>query len=67
MKLYIKYMVSRRCKNFVKDQLKKIGIDYSTVDLGMVVIPEDMGPALRLHLKIFEKRIEQVRTGIDGW
>lgn len=51
MKLYIKYMVSRRCKNFVKDQLKKIGIDYSTVDLGMVVIPEDMGPAVRLHLK----------------
>jgi AraC-like DNA-binding protein len=44
-------MVSMRCKNFVKDQLKKIGIDYSTIDLGMVDIPEEIRPEVRVHLK----------------
>lgn len=44
-------MVSRRCKNFVKNQLKDMGIDYTTIDLGMVDVPEEMGPAVRVHLK----------------
>lgn len=38
MKLYIKYMVSLRCKMLVKDELKKLGLDYVSVDLGMVEI-----------------------------
>ncbi len=42
MKLYIKYMVSLRCKMMVKKELKKLGIIYVVVDLGMVEILEDI-------------------------
>lgn len=42
MKLYIKYMVSLRCKMMVKEELKKLGILYVVVDLGMVEILEDI-------------------------
>lgn len=38
MKLYIKYMVSLRCKILVQEELKKIGVPSITVDLGMVEI-----------------------------
>lgn len=36
MKLYIKYMVSLRCKMLVKEELTKLGLHYVVVDLGMV-------------------------------
>ncbi|MDZ7694277.1 MAG: AraC family transcriptional regulator [Balneolaceae bacterium] len=42
MKLYIKYMVSLRCKMLVKEELKKLGITKVSVDLGMVEIQEDI-------------------------
>lgn len=42
MKLYIKYMVSLRCKMFVKDELKKLGVDCDTVELGMVEVQDDI-------------------------
>lgn len=42
MRLYIKYMVSLRCKMLVKQELKKLGLHYVFVDLGMVEILEDM-------------------------
>lgn len=42
MKLYIKYMVSLRCKMMVKEVLKKLGLKYVVVDLGMVEILEDI-------------------------
>jgi AraC-like DNA-binding protein len=35
MKLYIKSMVSLRCKMHVKEELNKLGIDYESVELGM--------------------------------
>ena len=38
MKLYIKYMVSLRCKMKVKEELNKLGLHYVVVDLGMVEI-----------------------------
>ncbi len=38
MKLYIKYMVSLRCKMMVKLELDKLGLLYSVVDLGEVEI-----------------------------
>ncbi len=38
MKLYIKYMVSLRCKMLVKDELDKLGLDYGNIELGMVEI-----------------------------
>ncbi len=42
MKLYIKYMVSLRCKMVVKDELKKLGLHFIVVDLGEVEIMEDL-------------------------
>lgn len=40
MKLYIKYMVSTRCKIAVKEELKKLGLHFIVVDLGEVEIME---------------------------
>ena len=42
MKLYIKYMVSMRCKLIVKDELKKVGIHSVGIDLGLVETVEDL-------------------------
>ncbi|MES2617160.1 MAG: helix-turn-helix domain-containing protein [Bacteroidota bacterium] len=42
MILYIKYMVSLRCKMMVKDELKKMGLHFIIVDLGVVEILEDL-------------------------
>ena len=42
MKLYIKYMVSLRCKMFVKDELQKLGINCFPVELGMVEIEDNI-------------------------
>jgi len=55
MFLYIKYMVSLRCKMVVKDELKKVGLHYVNVDLGTIEILEDITDfqrdALRKNLK----------------
>lgn len=42
MKLYIKYMVSLRCKMMVQEELKKLGLKYVVVELGVVEILEDI-------------------------
>lgn len=42
MKLYIKYMVSLRCKMAVKEELKKLGIQFENINLGEVEILEDI-------------------------
>ncbi len=52
MKLYIKYMVSLRCKMMVKEELKKLGLNYVIVELGMIEILEDIKPSQRNQLKI---------------
>lgn len=51
MKLYIKYMVSIRCKLVVKDTLKKLGLAYTAVNLGEVDLVEDISPNKREELK----------------
>lgn len=51
MKLYIKYMVSLRCKMMVKEELLKLGLHCVIVDLGMIEILEDITPIQRLQLK----------------
>lgn len=51
MVLYIKYMVSLRCKMMVKEELKKLGLHYVIVDLGMVEILEDITPFQFSELK----------------
>jgi YesN/AraC family two-component response regulator len=42
MKLYIKNMVSPRCKTFVRNELTKIGLRYESVELGEAEISENM-------------------------
>lgn len=56
MKLYIKYMVSLRCKMLVKEELKKLGIEYVSVDLGMVEI----------FGKIDPEQIEKFKKGVQN-
>lgn len=51
MKLYIKYMVSLRCKLMVKEELKKLGIPFDAVDLGIVEIRKDITLEQRELLK----------------
>jgi len=51
MKLYIKYMVSIRCKMMVKEELKKLGLHYGGVELGEVQIKENINAEQRAQLK----------------
>jgi len=50
MKLYIKNMVSIRCKMIVKSELEKLGLHYTTVDLGEVEVKENLTPDLHNQL-----------------
>lgn len=42
MKLYIKYMVSNRCKMAVKEVLKRMNLHFVVVDLGEVEVMENL-------------------------
>lgn len=50
MKLFIKYMVSIRCKMLVKTELERLGLHYTTVELGEVNIVEDLTAMQRNQL-----------------
>jgi len=52
MKLYIKYMVSDRCKVAVRDALKNLGLHFVMVDLGVVEIMENITPEKRALLQM---------------
>ena len=51
MKLFIKYMVSLRCKMLVKEELKKLGLHFIVVDLGEIEVMETITPEIREQLK----------------
>lgn len=51
VKLYIKYMVSLRCKMMVMQELKKLDLHYLSVELGMVEIVEEITPEQHDQLK----------------
>lgn len=51
MKLYIKYMVSIRCKMVLKEELKKLQIPFSLLDLGSVDVPDSLTSNQREKLK----------------
>lgn len=51
LKLFIKYMVSNRCKLAVKEELNKLGLHYILVELGEVEVMEELSPAQRAQLK----------------
>lgn len=51
MILYVKYMVSLRCKLLVKDELKAMGLHFVMVDLGVLEIMEDLKSEQRQELE----------------
>ncbi|EQB90496.1 TPA: helix-turn-helix domain-containing protein [Elizabethkingia anophelis] len=51
MKLYIKYMVSLRCKMVVHQELENLGIKNAVVDLGTVELWDDISLPQRTMLK----------------
>ncbi len=50
MKLYIKNMVCNRCKMVVKSEMKKLGLHYIFVELGVAEIMEEISHELRYEL-----------------
>ena len=52
MKIYIKFMVSDRCKMAVKSELCNLGLHYIMVNLGEVEIMENISVKQRDQLKI---------------
>ncbi|MEO5995701.1 MAG: AraC family transcriptional regulator [Chitinophagaceae bacterium] len=51
MTLYIRYMISLRCKMLVKEELRKLALPFTNVDLGTVEMAEDITPVQLLQLK----------------
>ncbi|MDB5140911.1 MAG: AraC family transcriptional regulator [Mucilaginibacter sp.] len=53
-------MVSLRCKMMVQEELKKLGLNYVVVELGMVDVLEDISPISREKLKV-----SLLRSGLE--
>ncbi len=51
MKIYIKYMVSLRCKMIVKEALTKLNIPFTTIELGVADINQNLTSDLHDRLK----------------
>ncbi len=51
MKLYIKYMVSIRCKMIVKEVLTKIALNFNSVNLGTIDVIDEITEEKRQLLK----------------
>jgi AraC-like DNA-binding protein len=56
MKIYIKYMVSLRCKMFVRNELQKLGVDPVSVELGVVDLQDN----------ITEEQLEQFKESLKA-
>jgi AraC-like DNA-binding protein len=56
MKIFIKYMVSIRCKLLVKSELEKLNLHYTTVELGEVNLINNITTEERLALDRALKR-----------
>jgi YesN/AraC family two-component response regulator len=50
MKIYIRYMVSLRCKMLVREKLKKLGLGQAAIDFGVVEIMGSMSDAQHAQL-----------------
>jgi AraC-like DNA-binding protein len=60
MKLFIKNMVCTRCKMVVQDELMKLGLKYTAVDLGQV---EMMGPISTVQRE--QLNIALLKSGLE--
>lgn len=56
MDLYIKNMVSNRCKMIVKSELDKLGLHFKTIYLGEVEITDDLSEKSKIQLDINLKK-----------
>ena len=56
MKLFLKYVVSVRCKMLVKAELENLGLHYKTVELGEADIEENISTAQWNELNIALKK-----------
>lgn len=56
VKLFIKYMVSIRCKMVVKAELDKLGLMYGAVELGEITVRGRVTEEQRAHLKAALKK-----------
>lgn len=56
LKIFIKYMVSKRCKMAVKEELQKLGLHFVVVDLGEVEVMEDLTSEQRIQLNLGLRR-----------
>ncbi|SHJ09578.1 helix-turn-helix domain-containing protein [Aquimarina spongiae] len=63
-KLFIKYMVSLRCKLMVKEELKKLGLHYVVLELGVVELLEDItkDQCLELRKNLSKSGLELMET-----
>ncbi len=52
MKLYVKYMVSLRCKMIVKQELIKLGIKYVSIELGIIDVYDEISTDDYAALKV---------------
>ncbi len=56
MKIFLKYMVSIRCKMLLKSELEKLGLHYRKIELGEADIEEEISPEQWNELNIALKR-----------
>lgn len=60
MKLYIKHMVSNRCKMVVRDELKKLGLHFIFIELGEIEVMESLSDEKSAMLKL-----ELLKSGLE--
>jgi YesN/AraC family two-component response regulator len=60
MTLYIKNMVSQRCKIIVAEMLKRLGLQYSYLDLGSVEILKELNEK---ELNVLQRQLQ--KTGLE--
>src|SRR5579859_2250052 len=60
MKLYIKNMVCVRCKMVVKEELSKLGLLYTSVELGEAEVPETITAS-----QLDQLRVALLRSGLE--
>ncbi|WP_333862865.1 helix-turn-helix domain-containing protein [Sphingobacterium sp.] len=75
MKLIIQNMVSRRCKMMVKSELDKLGIAYTSIELGEVRLAQPISENIKLKLQealhqsglelLYDKRAELIEKIIS--
>jgi YesN/AraC family two-component response regulator len=58
--IYIKYMVSQRCKLLVKDELMKLGIEYVAIDLGVIELSNPITTEQKVIL-----RANLIKSGLE--